>query len=145
MRRGTDYETAHDRASRVEQQFRKDHPNGGIEEAQTAVIDLAAGDAAPEATRINAMGQDVRDVVASLRIGKPLELMTAAELSKRARDLEIERDNRVMFEVDTVRLDAALAVLVRAGVTTLTCQPPTLEELFLRHYGDRIDSEEQEP
>ena len=57
-------------------------------------------------------------------------------------DLEIERDNRVMFEVDTVQLDAVLAVLVRAGVTTLTCQPPTLEELFMRHYGDRIEAQE---
>ena len=28
--------------------------------------------------------------------------------------------------------------LVDAGIRTLTSQPPTLEELFLRHYGDEI-------
>ncbi len=44
--------------------------------------------------------------------------------------------NRARFAVDTVRLDAALAALTGLGVVSLTCQPPTLEELFLRHYGD---------
>ena len=44
--------------------------------------------------------------------------------------------HRVAFEVDTAELDAALAVLHRAGIGTLTATPPTLEELFLRHYGD---------
>ena len=43
---------------------------------------------------------------------------------------------RVAFEVDTSELDAAVATLHRAGIGTLTAIPPTLEELFLRHYGD---------
>ncbi|MFI7639653.1 ATP-binding cassette domain-containing protein [Nonomuraea sp. NPDC049400] len=42
--------------------------------------------------------------------------------------------NRIEFEVDQTRLDAALAELVRVGVRNLTCQPPSLEDLFLRHY-----------
>ncbi|MBJ7359273.1 ABC transporter ATP-binding protein [Nocardioides sp.] len=46
--------------------------------------------------------------------------------------------NRAMFEVDTVDLDRAVGVLHRAGIVSLTSQPPTLEELFLRHYGDEI-------
>jgi ABC-2 type transport system ATP-binding protein len=50
-------------------------------------------------------------------------------------DLSIE-GGRVRCEVDTAHLDAVLAVLSRAGVRGLTCQPPTLEELFLRHYDD---------
>ena len=36
-------------------------------------------------------------------------------------------------------LDAALDTLQAAGVRSLTSQPPTLEELFLRHYGDQIE------
>jgi ABC-2 type transport system ATP-binding protein len=32
-------------------------------------------------------------------------------------------------------------VLVRGGIRSLTTQPPTLEELFLRHYGDEIREE----
>jgi ABC-2 type transport system ATP-binding protein len=41
---------------------------------------------------------------------------------------------RVHFQVDTARLDEALRRLSAAGVRSLTSQPPTLEELFLRHY-----------
>jgi ABC-2 type transport system ATP-binding protein len=52
-------------------------------------------------------------------------------------DLDIE-GNRVRCEVDTEKLDALLRQLTAAGVRSLTSQPPTLEELFLRHYaGDR--------
>ena len=47
--------------------------------------------------------------------------------------------NRAMFEVDTVELDRAIGVLHEAGIVSLTSQPPTLEELFLRHYGDAIE------
>ncbi|AWI28309.1 ABC transporter ATP-binding protein [Streptomyces tirandamycinicus] len=45
---------------------------------------------------------------------------------------------RVRFQVDTDKLDAALRSLTEAGVRSLTCTPPTLEELFLRHYEDRV-------
>ena len=38
--------------------------------------------------------------------------------------------------VDPDGLDQALVALTSVGVTSLTSQPPTLEELFLRHYGD---------
>ncbi len=49
--------------------------------------------------------------------------------------------NRAMFEVDTVELDQAVGVLHRAGIVSLTSQPPTLQELFLRHYGDEIEGD----
>ncbi len=42
---------------------------------------------------------------------------------------------RVTFDVDTAQLDGALRLLSSAGVRSLTSQPPTLEELFLRHYA----------
>jgi ABC-2 type transport system ATP-binding protein len=48
---------------------------------------------------------------------------------------------RVVFEVETEQLGEALGVLGRAGIRTLTSQPPTLEELFLRHYGDELTTE----
>jgi ABC-2 type transport system ATP-binding protein len=43
--------------------------------------------------------------------------------------------NRVRCQVDSSALDAVLRQLTAAGVKSLVCQPPTLEELFLRHYG----------
>ncbi|MBO0828592.1 MAG: ABC transporter ATP-binding protein [Streptosporangiales bacterium] len=50
-------------------------------------------------------------------------------------DLEVD-GTRVRFQVDTGRLDEVLRQLTDAGVRSLTSQPPTLEELFLRHYED---------
>jgi ABC-2 type transport system ATP-binding protein len=40
----------------------------------------------------------------------------------------------VRLQVDTEKLDAVLRRLVQFGVRNLVSQPPTLEELFLRHY-----------
>jgi ABC-2 type transport system ATP-binding protein len=48
-------------------------------------------------------------------------------------DLEVV-GSHVRFEVDTRELDAALRQLTTSGVRSLVSQPPTLEELFLRHY-----------
>ncbi|MDT0530646.1 ABC transporter ATP-binding protein [Micromonospora sp. DSM 115977] len=47
-----------------------------------------------------------------------------------------EVDGRTHLEVEPAHLDELLAHLVRFGVRALTSAPPTLEELFLRHYGD---------
>ena len=49
--------------------------------------------------------------------------------------LTIDRD-QVRFDVDTVHLAEAVQRLSDAGLRTLVSTPPTLEELFLRHYGD---------
>ncbi|TNC28481.1 ABC transporter ATP-binding protein [Amycolatopsis alkalitolerans] len=48
-------------------------------------------------------------------------------------DLKVE-GNRVRFDVETHSLDKVLRQLTEVGVRSLTSQPPTLEELFLRHY-----------
>jgi ABC-2 type transport system ATP-binding protein len=50
-------------------------------------------------------------------------------------DLRVE-GTRVHCQVDAARLGEVLAHLTAVGVRSLTSQPPTLEELFLRHYGD---------
>jgi ABC-2 type transport system ATP-binding protein len=42
---------------------------------------------------------------------------------------------RVRCEVDGEQLAGVLRVLSAAGVRSLLCRPPTLEELFLRHYA----------
>jgi len=55
-------------------------------------------------------------------------------------DLVVE-GHRVRFEVDTDDLGAAIETLGRFGIRTLTSQPPTLEELFMRHYGDEVPAE----
>ena len=45
---------------------------------------------------------------------------------------------RVRCEVDTAQLDGVLRHLTSVGVRSLVCQPPTLEELFLRHYETEL-------
>ena len=46
--------------------------------------------------------------------------------------------HRVHLDVDTARLGDVLAEMAGAGVRSLVSQPPTLEELFLRNYGDEL-------
>jgi ABC-2 type transport system ATP-binding protein len=100
------------------------------------------------------------DRVSIIRAGRTVERGTLAELRHLTRtsiDVEtvnepagLERlegvhnllvdNHRARFDVDTSRLDDALRRLGELGVRTLTSRPPTLEELFLRHYGDEIAS-----
>jgi ABC-2 type transport system ATP-binding protein len=42
---------------------------------------------------------------------------------------------RLHCEADHAALNDLLARLTAAGVRDLVCRPPTLEELFLRHYS----------
>jgi ABC-2 type transport system ATP-binding protein len=94
------------------------------------------------------------DRVSIIRAGRTVESGTLAELRHLTRtsvtaelagpvdgvaaipgvyDLVAE-GNRLTCEVDTVKLDELLRHLTSVGVRSLTSQPPTLEELFLRHY-----------
>ncbi|MEU5992931.1 ABC transporter ATP-binding protein [Spirillospora sp. NPDC047418] len=57
-----------------------------------------------------------------------------------AHDVRIDGTS-ITFEVDTPQLDSALQQLTRIGVRALTSRPPTLEELFLRHYADDLAGE----
>ncbi|BCJ76055.1 tetronasin ABC transporter ATP-binding protein [Catellatospora sp. IY07-71] len=49
-------------------------------------------------------------------------------------DLEADT-TRARFDVDSTALPAVLAHLATFDVRSLTSQPPSLEELFMRHYG----------
>ena len=46
------------------------------------------------------------------------------------------REGRVSFDVDTEHLNEAIGYLSTLELRTLVSHPPTLEELFLRQYGD---------
>src|SRR3954447_240239 len=48
------------------------------------------------------------------------------------------QDGRVAFDVDSDHLDGAVAALSSLGIRSLTAHPPTLEELFLRQYGEDV-------
>jgi ABC-2 type transport system ATP-binding protein len=52
-------------------------------------------------------------------------------------DLQVDGD-RVRCQVEPDQLDQVLRRLSSVGVRSLVSQPPTLEELFLRHYEDDV-------
>lgn len=58
-------------------------------------------------------------------------------------DLRID-GNTVHFDVETTGLDVVLRQLAEVGVRSLTSQPPTLEELFLRHYTNEASTAKPE-
>jgi ABC-2 type transport system ATP-binding protein len=51
------------------------------------------------------------------------------------------KDSQVRFDVDSEHLDEAVRRLGKLGVISLVSHPPTLEELFLRHYGNELAKE----
>ncbi len=96
------------------------------------------------------------DRVSIIRRGRTVESGTLAELRHLTRtsihadlagpppdlaklpgvhDLEVT-GTRVRCDVESDQLDGVLRALTGAGVRSLVSQPPTLEELFLRHYAE---------
>lgn len=66
---------------------------------------------------------------------------TPAELAALPGVHDVHREaDRLAFDVDTDAIGPVLTALTAAGVSAMTVAPPSLEELFLRHYGDRVES-----
>jgi ABC-2 type transport system ATP-binding protein len=51
--------------------------------------------------------------------------------------------NHIEFEVESKYLDAALEALTKLNVRGLTSHPPSLEELFLRHYDEERGAQKE--
>jgi len=144
-----------------------DEPTAGLDPLMEAVfrecVDEERGDGRTVllSSHILSEVEALCDRVSIIRDGRTVETGTLTELRHLTRtsitaelagppdglaglpgvhDLEA-RGNHVRFEVDTSNLDNVLAFLARVGVRGLTSQPPTLEELFLRHYQDELPSE----
>jgi ABC-2 type transport system ATP-binding protein len=105
-------------------------------------------------SHILAEAEALSDRVTIIRDGRTVETGTLAQMRHLSRDLvdaetagpvrldglpgvhDLVTDGlRVRCQVDHGALDEVLGRLHQAGVRTLTCRPPTLEELFLRHYS----------
>ncbi len=72
-----------------------------------------------------------------IRAGRTVETGSLAELRHLTRiTIDAETPAGLVHEqVEPHELPATLERLARAGVANLVAHPPTLEELFLRHYG----------
>ncbi|WP_435748648.1 ATP-binding cassette domain-containing protein [Microbacterium sp. PMB16] len=101
------------------------------------------------------------DRVSIIRAGKIVESGTLAELrhltrsdvSFTASGISLEQvaaipdvhdpavqEDRFRFAVDSDRTAAVLPAIAALGISDLRVAPPSLEELFLRHYGDDLAS-----
>jgi ABC-2 type transport system ATP-binding protein len=113
-------------------------------------------------SHIRAEAEALADRVTIIRAGRTVETGTLAELrhlTRTAVDAELDgpvaldalpgvhdadlEGTRLRCEVDNAALNEVLRRLTAAGVRTLTCRPPTLEELFLRHYAGQDHDEER--
>jgi ABC-2 type transport system ATP-binding protein len=114
-------------------------------------------------SHILAEAEALADRVTIIRAGRTVETGTLAELRHLTRttvdaeldgslsldglpglhDVDIE-GTRLRCEVDNAALNEVLRRLTAAGLRTLTCRPPTLEELFLRQYSDQSRDSERD-
>ena len=144
-----------------------DEPTSGLDPLKEAVFQSCIEEARAEgktvllSSHILAEVEALCDRVTIIRAGKTVETGTLSELRHLTRtsiavetvrapagldelpgvhDLHVE-DHRARFDVDTSHLDETVRRLSGFGVRSLTSTPPTLEELFLRHYGDQIEDE----
>ena len=137
-----------------------DEPTSGLDPLMEAVFrecivaEKARGRTVLLSSHILAEVEVLCDRVSIVRNGRTVESGTLADLRYLTRTsimAEVARQpvglatiegvynldvkgSRVRFSVDPDTLNTAVSELTRAGVTSLISQPPTLEELFLRHY-----------
>jgi ABC-2 type transport system ATP-binding protein len=52
------------------------------------------------------------------------------------------KEEKWRFSVDANAMDAVMNALAPMGIKSITAEPPTLEELFMRHYGDSLQGKE---
>ena len=144
-----------------------DEPTSGLDPLMEAVFQdcigevKAAGRTVLLSSHILAEVEALCDRVSIIRHGRVAQSGTLAELRRLTRTSVIAETERapdglknlagvhaldidghhVRFAVDADRLDEAIRELGDLGVRSLLCHPPTLEELFLRHYGDELARE----
>ena len=143
-----------------------DEPTSGLdplmEEAFREYINAERGDGRTVllSSHILAEAEALCDRVSIIRRGRTVESGTLSDLRHLTRtsisaelaalpiglqdvpgvhDLRVE-GLQVHCEVESEHLDAVLRRLTDSGVRSLVSQPPTLEELFLRHYAVDVDA-----
>ncbi|MFC8598649.1 MULTISPECIES: ABC transporter ATP-binding protein [unclassified Isoptericola] len=145
-----------------------DEPTSGLDPLMEAVFTeqvreaKAAGTSVLLSSHILSEVEKVCDTVTIIRNGRAVESGTLDDLRHLTRssvtavvdrdpsaiaamagvhDLETTRNGdstRVTFDVDDSEMGRVLPAVGALGVHSFTAQPPSLEELFLRHYGDEL-------
>jgi ABC-2 type transport system ATP-binding protein len=141
-----------------------DEPTSGLDplmeaKFQEAVFELKdEGATVLLSSHILAEAEALSDRISIIRAGRVVQSGTLAELRHLTRTTVIAETDRaatgiadvpgvhepefhggrVTFDVDSDHLDEAVTALAALGVRSLAAHPPTLEELFLREYGEDV-------
>lgn len=144
-----------------------DEPTSGLDPLMEAVFTDVIGEVKAEgrsvllSSHILAEVEKLCDTVTIIRQGRTVESGTLDDLRHLTRsavhavtdsDPGVLRDlpgvhdlaingQRVEFDVDHAHLEVVIRRLAELGVRSLVSNPPSLEELFLRHYGDELERE----
>src|ERR671918_275195 len=148
-----------------------DEPTSGLDPLMEAIFQdfileaKAEGRTVLLSSHILAEVEKICDRVTIIRQGRTVQSGTLAELRHLTRttisadtrqppdglaflpgvhDLRTD-GNRVALDVDSDHLDAVVRHLSGLGLSALTSHPPTLEELFLHHYGDVLGEGDEDP
>jgi ABC-2 type transport system ATP-binding protein len=144
-----------------------DEPTAGLDPLMEQVFRECAREAAERGATVLLSSHILSEVealcdrVTIIRAGKAVESGTLAEMRHLSRtsikaeltgdpgdlsripgveDISVE-DHTLHCQVDSEHLGALIRVLGDTGVRSLVSQPPTLEELFLRHYSLGADGD----
>ena len=137
-----------------------DEPTAGLDPLMEAAFRDCVNDEPHDgrtvllSSHILSEAEALSDRVTIIRDGRAVETGTLAEMRHLTRDFVdaelagpisldgvpgvhdlVVQGTHVRCEVDHAALNDVLARLTTARVLSLTCRPPTLEELFLRHYS----------
>ena len=154
--------------SRPARLYLLDEPSSGLDPVMDAVFRrhvrrvTADGATVLLSSHILAEVEQLCDRVTIIRSGAAVESGTLAELRHLTRtrfritspvepevlstvpgvhDLRTDA-TAIVFDADATDLPNVLAALAKAGVTAVTAAPPSLEELFMRHYGEQAAGRE---
>jgi ABC-2 type transport system ATP-binding protein len=149
--------------------FLLDEPTSGLDPLMEAVFTQEVralrdqGRTILLSSHILAEVEKLCDTVTIIRAGRDVETGTLAELRHLTRstvtattsadpaalsraagvhDLTVD-DGFLRFDVDNAHVNDVLRLLADKRVENLTIAPPSLEELFMRHYGDEIAAPEE--
>lgn len=142
-----------------------DEPTSGLDPLMEATFNAEIARVASDgatvllSSHILSEVEQLCDRVSIIRAGKTVESGTLTELRHLTRtevsfaadgvsDVQLARipnahdlhtsEGRVRFTADSDKLSGVLAALAELDTQGLTVAPPSLEELFLRHYGDEL-------
>ncbi|MFD4993049.1 ATP-binding cassette domain-containing protein [Cellulosimicrobium cellulans] len=145
-----------------------DEPTSGLDPLMESVFTQCVREVTAEgrsvllSSHILAEVEKLCDTVTIIRAGRTVQSGTLTELRHLTRssvtavterdpsvldrldgvhDLVVEPGSdgtRARFDVDNDHVEAVLRTLTDLGLRSVTVNPPSLEELFLRHYGDEL-------